>query len=120
MGQNRNNRNQVQIAGAPKGNWSAPIPASVYEKAPQAQAAGQTTPEVGEDIALRVLSNKGKLEQEEADPEMRMAADILDSDLIKSLALESTKTKYGPGQISKAPGEGSYLGEASYPAGRTV
>ena len=49
-----------------------------------------------------------------------MAADILDTDLIKSLALESTKTKYGPGQISKAPGDGSYLGEASYPAGRTV
>ena len=120
MGQNRNNRNPAQIAGAPQGNWSAPIPTAIYEKAPQEQAAGQTTPEVGEDIALRVLSKKGKLEQEEADPEMRMAADILDSDLIKSLALESTKTKYGPGQISKAPGEGSYLGEASYPAGRTV
>lgn len=120
MGQNRANKNRIQIASDPRSGWSASLPASMYEKAPQEQAAGQTTPSVGDDLALRVLSKKGKLEQEEADPELRMAAEILDSDLIKSLALESTKTKYGPGQISKAPGEGSYLGEASYPAGRTV
>ena len=48
-----------------------------------------------------------------------MAADIFDSELAKSLALDSSKTKYGPGQLSKAPGRDSYLGEASYPAGRT-
>ena len=120
MGQNRVNKNQIQVARDPRGGWKAPLPAAIYEKAPQEQAAGQTTPPVGDDLALRVLSKKGKLEQEEADPEMRMAADIFDEELIKSLALESTKTKYGPGQISKAPGEGSYLGEASYPAGRTV
>ena len=68
MGQNRANKNQIQVARDPRGGWTAPLPAAIYEKAPQEQAAGQTTPPVGDDLALRVLSKKGKLEQEEADP----------------------------------------------------
>ena len=120
MGQNRDGAIVIPERRGNRFPAGSRTVADIYEKAPQEQAAGQTTPPVGDDLALRVLSKKGKLEQEEADPEMRMAADIFDEELIKSLALESTKTKYGPGQISKAPGDGSYLGEASYPAGRTV
>ena len=122
MGTSRERRGQPLVEGAPSRQWNLPaiLTADAYEKAPQEQAAGQTTPQVGEDLALGILRNKEGLQQEDADPEMRMAADILDSDLVKSLALESTKTKYGPGQISKSPSQGSYLGEASYPAGSTV
>ena len=93
---------------------------AMYEKAPQEQAAGQTTPQVGDDLVKSLISEKDALQQEEVDPDMRMAADIFDSELAKSIALESSRTKYGPGQLSKSPGSGSYLGEASYPAGRTV
>ena len=92
---------------------------AMYEKAPQEQATGQTTPQVGDDLVKSLISERDALQQEEVDPDMRMAADIFDSELAKSIALESSRTKYGPGQLSKSPGSGSYLGEASYPAGRT-
>ena len=48
--------------------------------------------------------------------DLRMAGDILDSESLKSMAHESSRTKYGPGQLSKSPGVSSYLGQASYPA----
>ncbi len=93
--------------------------ADIFEKAPQEQASGQATPQVGEDLVRNIIADKSALQQDDVEPEMRMAADIFDSELAKSLALESSKTKYGPGQLSKSPGTGSYLGESSYPAGRT-
>ena len=120
MGQKRDGKLLVRDPrGSGFSRVTGPMVADIFEKAPQEQAAGQTTPQVGTDLVRSIISDRSGLEQENADPELRMAADIFDSELAKSLALESSKTKYGPGQISKSPGVGSYLGEASYPAGRT-
>ena len=85
-----------------------------YEKAPGERASGQTSPRVVDDLVSNFIQDKQPMEGGE---DFRMAADILDSESLKSLAHESTRTKYGPGQLSKSPGAGSYLGQASYPAG---
>tara|TARA_R100000008_G_scaffold1419_2_gene1164 strand:+ start:3445 stop:3810 length:366 start_codon:yes stop_codon:yes gene_type:complete len=120
MGQKRDGKFLVrEPQGGGFSATTSPMVADIFEKAPQEQAVGQATPQVGSDLVRSVVSDKSGLQQENADPELRMAADIFDSELAKSLALESSKTKYGPGQISKSPGVGSYLGEASYPAGPT-
>jgi len=85
-----------------------------YEKAPGERAAGQASPRVVDDLVSNFMQEKQPMKGGE---DFRMAADILDSETLKSLAHESTRTKYGPGQLSKSPGSDSYLGQASYPAG---
>jgi hypothetical protein len=82
----------------------------VYEKAPARQPVGQTTPEVDDDIVSKLLRNtKPDIDREVE----RMAGEVFDTGLdIPSIAKESTKTKYGAGQLSKTPGS-HYLGSAS-------
>ena len=119
MGQNRDGAIVIPERQGNRFPVGSRAVADIYEKAPQEQAAGQATPQVGDDLVKSIITDGSGLEQERADPELRMPADIFDSELAKSLALDSSKTNYGPGQLSKAPGRDSYLGEASYPAGRT-
>tara|TARA_R100000458_G_scaffold54078_1_gene56834 strand:- start:535 stop:888 length:354 start_codon:yes stop_codon:yes gene_type:complete len=116
MGQKRDRKVSFVDSGSRFPSATGTLVADIFEKAPQEQAAGQTTPQVGNDLVQSIVSNRSGLEQEDVEPEMRMAADIFDSELAKSLALESSKTKYGPGQLSKSPASRSYLGHASYPA----
>ena len=85
----------------------------IYDKAPGERAAGQANPRVVDDLVSNLVSEQQPMEGAE---EFRMAGDILDSESLKSMAHESSRTKYGPGQLSKSPGVSSYLGQASYPA----
>ena len=86
-----------------------------YDKDPGERAAGQANPRVVDDLVSNLISERQPMEMEGAG-DLRMAGDILDSESLKSMAHESSRTKYGPGQLSKSPGVSSYLGQASYPA----
>ena len=81
-----------------------------YEKAPARQPVGQATPEVDDDIVSILLRNtKPDIDREVE----RMAGDVFQTGLdVPSIAKESTKTKYGAGQLSKTSGS-HYLGSAS-------
>lgn len=80
------------------------------EKVPTRQPIGQITPSVGDDFVASLI-RQGKSEtQKNAE---RMATQIFQPDLdLPSMAKESTKTKYGAGQLTKSP-SGHYLGQAS-------
>ena len=117
MGQNRDGAIVIPERQGNRFPVGSRAVADIYEKAPQEQAAGQATPQVGDDLVKSIITDGSGLEQERADPELRMAADIFDSELAKSLALDSSKTKYGPGQLSKAPGRAEYLWGGSFAAG---
>ena len=82
-----------------------------YEKSPAKQPTGQITPNVGEDIVEKFMRETKPDAQREVE---RLAGNLFQPDLeIPSIAKESTRTKYGPGQLTKTP-ESLYLGKSSF------
>ena len=115
MGQSRDTNKEFEFINRPSQS-SRRVGIDAAEKAPDQQAAGQSTPPVGDDILKGLLKEQIKVEDKDENPITRFAGDILDPANIESIAFESSKTKYGPGQLSKASAQDTYLGQSSYPA----